>query len=178
MESFRGLLYESFLRIHGWLLGVLALTLSIVVFFVGPDTKILIGWLVASWAVLLIALAVLADSALSAWRLSRRGLPQVRSSLKPPQIYEGIKRILLTDPSDLFGVDGLVSVYVKEDHYERHIGIGRVLTVQTNGYLQIGITAVTDSDSQLVEKLNGNDASFLGKLLVKPSVPSFLMQEK
>lgn len=177
MKSFSEHIYDSFTRINGWLTGGIALALSITVFFFGPETKVVVGWLVATIAISLFLLAVLVDAAYAGWRASRRGLPEVRKTLEPPLIYTGISRILIVDPSDLFGVDALVSVYVKEDEYERLIGIGRVLTVQTNGYLQIGISSITESSPEIITKLNTNDASFLKKLLVKPSVPSYLLQE-
>lgn len=177
MKSFKKHIYESFTRINGWLTGSIALVLSIAVMFFTPETKVLVGWLVASIIFSLLFLAVLFDAAYAGWSASQRGLPEVRRTLEPPLNYTDIAIILLVEPSDLFGVDVLVSVYAKEDEYERLIGIGRVLTVQTNGYLQIGIFTITEPNADIIMKLNNNDASFLKKLLVKPSVPSYLLQE-
>lgn len=177
MRSFTHHLYDSFLRINGWLIGGLALALSIAVFFFGPEAKVAIGWLVATIAASVFLLALFADAAFAGWRASRRGLPEVRKALEPPANYSGVARILIVDPSDLFGVDAIVSVYAKEDEYERLIGIGRVLTIQTNGYLQIGISTLTEPDGDTARKLIANDAGFLKKLLVKPSAPSYLLQE-
>lgn len=178
MKSFGGLIYKSFLRINGWLFGGLALAISIAVFFVSPETKILVGWLVTAVAFSLVLIAILFDASRISWKASQRGLPEVRKTLEPPEIYQGIERILIVDPSELFGVDVLVSIYAKEEEYERLIGIGRVLTVQTNGYLQVGISTFTESSADIVGKLKGNDAGFLKKILIKPSVPSYLLQEK
>jgi hypothetical protein len=178
MKTFSRHLYDSFLRVNGWVLGGLALIFSIAVFFFRPEDKVAVGWLIATIAAALVMLAITVDAAHCGWRASRRGLPDVRKTLDPPATYRGIERILIVDPSDLFAVDAVVSVYAKEDEYERLIGIGRVLTIQTNGYLQIGISTLTESSAAITKKLSGNDASFLKTLIVKPSVPSYLLQEK
>jgi hypothetical protein len=72
----------------------------------------------------------------------------------------------------------MIAVYVNEDDYERLLAVGRVLTIQTNGFLQVGIKATADAGDDSLSKLRSNDASFLRKLLVKPSVPSYAIQEK
>jgi hypothetical protein len=177
MRSFPEHLYDSFSRVNGWLLGGLGLLLSIATFFFGPETKLVVGWLVAVAAVSTVLFAILLDAAYSGWKSSRRGLPEVRKALAPPLNYPGIVRILIVDPSDLFGVDALVSVYLKDDEYERLIGIGRVITVQTNGFLQIGLSPITEADPEIEKKLDSNDASLLKKLLIKPSIPSYILQE-
>lgn len=178
MKTFGALLYESFLRVNGWLLGGAALVLSITVFIVSPATKVAVGWLIAALATCIVIVVVVVDAASTAWRMSQRGLPKVRRTLDPPKIYVGVIRILIVDPSDLFSVETLISLYVKDDEYERLLGLGRVLTVQSNGILQIGITSLVDADEAIQTKLNGNDAGFLKALLVKPSFPSYLLQEK
>ena len=138
VKSFLEHLYDSVVRVRGWLIGALALVLSIAVFFMTPETKVVVGWLVVVGAPSALVIVILLDAAYTGWRASRRGLPEVRRVLESPSTYSGIA-IHIVDPSDLFGVDALVSVYAREDEYERLIGIGRVLTIQTNGYIQIGV---------------------------------------
>jgi hypothetical protein len=177
MHSFSEHLYASFTRINGWLFGTVGLVVSVGAFFFGPDTKVVVGWLVALAAVASVFLGVLSDAAYSGWKSSRQALPGVRKALVPPQNYPGIVKVLIVDSSDLFGVDALVSIYVKEDEYERLLAIGRVLTIQTNGFLQVGLTNLTDMDAETEKKLDANDAALLKRLLIKPSIPSYVLQE-
>jgi hypothetical protein len=178
MRSFWGLIYDSFIRINGWLFGGLGLALSIATFFFSPETKFPVGWFVVLGSLSIVVVVVLYDASRTSWKASQRGLPAVRRTLEPPDIYQGIEKILIVEPSELFGVDALVSIYTTEEEYERLIGIGRVLNVQTNGYLQIGISTLTETSPDLIDKLKGNDSAFLKKILVKPSVPSYLLQER
>src|SRR5690606_2644181 len=97
-------------------------------------------------------------------------------TLDPPAIYKGIHRVLLIEPSDLFGAEVIVSLYVTENDYERLVGVGRVLSVQVNGSIQVGITAILDGHQDIVSQLNGNDAEFLKKLIVKPSVAAYILE--
>ena len=176
MKSFSAHLYNSFLRINGWLVGVTALALTIAAYYFGPEEKVGIGSLVTTAAISILIIVVLIDAAYVGWRESQRGLPEIKKILDAPAEYSGISKLLIVSPSELFGVDVLVSVYMKEDEYERLIGIGRVLTIQVNGYIQIGMTSITETNGEIIGKFNNNDASFLKKLLVKPSVPSFLLE--
>ncbi|MBK7023028.1 MAG: hypothetical protein IPH41_05785 [Sulfuritalea sp.] len=179
MRSFPKHLYDSFIRVNGWLVGLVGLIFSVgSFFFIKPDTTVAIGWLISTVIVAILVLVVAMDAAYVAWRSLKRGLPDVRRSLAPPAAYDGIDLLLLVDPSDLFAVDAMIAVYVNEDDYERLLAVGRVLTIQTNGFLQVGIKATADAGDDSLSKLRSNDASFLRKLLVKPSVPSYAIQEK
>lgn len=178
MRSFWGLIYDSFLRINGWLFGGLGLALTVAAFFFTPENKVPVGWFVAAGTLSIVVIVVLYDASRTSWKASQRGLPAVRRTLEPPDIYQGIEKILIVEPSELFGVDVLVSIYITEDEYERLIGIGRVLNIQTNGYLQIGISTLTETSGELIDKLKSNDSAFLKRLLVKPSVPSYLLQDR
>lgn len=178
MRSFWELIYDSFIRINGWLFGGLGLALSVAALFFSPDTKVSVGWFVALGSLSIVVFVVLYDASRISWKASQRGLPAVRRTLEPPEIYQGVEKILIVEPSELFGVDALVSIYTTEEEYERLIGIGRVLNVQTNGYLQVGISTLTETSDDLAGKLKGNDSAFLKRLLVKPSVPSYLLQDR
>jgi multisubunit Na+/H+ antiporter MnhG subunit len=177
MRSFPEHLYDSFTRVHGWSFGTLSILLGLLTYFVSPNTHVALGWFVFLATVAMALFAIFLDAAHAGWKSSRRGLPEVRKALPPPANYPGIVRILLVEHSDIFGVDALISVYLKEDEYERLIGIGRVITVQSNGLLQIGVSSIMEVDPSTERKLDGNDASLLKKLIIKPSIPSYLLQE-
>lgn len=177
MKTFSRLLYESFLRVHGWSLALAGIALNALLFFVGPETQVQVGWLALTASLSGFLFVVAFDAAWNSWKESQRGLPEVKRTLEPPSLYSGVERLLLVTPSELYGVDTLVSIYVKEGEYERLIAVGKVLSVQENGYLQIGIRELDHQDTAISDNLNGNDASFLRKLLVKPSVPAYLAQE-
>tara|TARA_R110001592_G_scaffold167023_3_gene402312 strand:- start:2221 stop:2757 length:537 start_codon:yes stop_codon:yes gene_type:complete len=176
MSTFSGLLYESFRRINGWLLGIASIAISFALFHFTPDMKVSIGWFVVVILTLSVIVFILIDAARQAWKLSRRGLAAVRRAIPPPTFYQGTECVLLAENSELYSVESLVSIFVKDDEYERLFAIGKVLTVQTNGILQIGITSLAESDSELMQQLLANDAGVLKKILVKPSVNSIHLQ--
>ncbi len=80
---------------------------------------------------------------------------------------------LLLEPSDLFVLDGLVSVLQKDSMgLELSIAVGRVSNVQLDGKIQIAITHPNDLADPIWEKLKNKDASAILNLIVKAHVPA------
>ena len=68
----------------------------------------------------------------------------------------------------------MVAIYqVQEQQYEVLVATGRVLTIQDNGLIQVGLIDYFDSHHQIVERLLENDKTVLDSIVVKPNVPRF-----
>lgn len=171
MKSFTGILYEAFIHVNGWVLSLVSLAVAFLTYKYTAETKVPIWVLFITSAILTIILVIVFDAALIAWRRSSQVLPSVKKSVPPPAIYVGIVMLLLVSPSDLYGVHSLVSLYLKEDEYELLIGLGKVLTIQTNGCIQVGLMDLLDMEPEIAKKIENNDATILKKLVVKPSFP-------
>jgi hypothetical protein len=84
----------------------------------------------------------------------RRAPPKVRSAQQI--IVQGQEQLLLLlDPSDMFGFDAVVSVYRKNGDFEEMVGIGRVRTIQENGFIQVTIEQTDPSaDGEFLTNLS------------------------
>jgi hypothetical protein len=75
----------------------------------------------------------------------------------------------------LLSHDAIVSVYYLEDDLERLVGVGKVINVQNDKKVQILITENYDFGEKLNQIMN-NSKDELKKLIVKASVPSFILE--
>lgn len=169
-------MYTAFLTVQGWGLGILAIILAVLLWFYSPDTKVPLITFVVVVLCLSISLIVMSQTAYSAWRKTLRPLPCVKRILDPPEGQSGPEKMLLVEPSELFSVDTTVSLYLKDDDYEKLIAIGRVLNVQSDGHIQIVINTIATVSDEIRSRLGNNDSSVLKKLLVKPTVPSYILE--
>lgn len=165
------LLWESFRSTSGPVLTTLSLVATLVAWIFSHDVKVSIVWLVFLTGVAVVVVSTLAQAAFAAYKSTRR-LPAIRLASKPPPAYRDVHVVILLEASELFAHDSLVSVYQLQEHgYEVLVAIGRVLTVQDNGLIQVGVHRMFDPNTHLLEKLVQNDKRVLESLLVKPSVP-------
>lgn len=172
--TFGELLWESFRATSGPVLSTLGLLAALVTWIFSRDTRLSIVWLVASLMIAAILIFTLVHAALVTYRAVGKHLPAVKLISKPPPSYRDVVAVILLEPSDLFALDSLVSIYQLQDQqYEVLVGLGRVLTVQENGLVQVGIQRILEHDSGLMDRLLQNDARVLTSILVKPSVPRY-----
>lgn len=84
---------------------------------------------------------------------------------------------LLLDPSELFGFNVMVAIYYTEGvgdragAFERLVGVGRVSNIQQNGHIQIDVLSEFEGHTELWGLIRTRDATPLGHIVVKPSVP-------
>lgn len=174
-NSFAALLWQAFLDVNGWLLGLIGAFLSIATLALKP------GWVVPLWLLALIlvlwvlSVATLLRAGVSAWGMAAKRLPEVRQVVSPPDSYQGVERLLLLAPSELFATGMMVSVYVDASGYERFCGIGQVMTIQENKLIQVGLLSGHNPDPELLEQLARGEATFLRSVVVRPNVPSFIL---
>ncbi len=167
-------LYNSFIRVRGYVLALVGVVLTLLLFFVTPTTNIPVKWLVVFAIPLLLLLIVICDVAHRA--MQDIVLPKVKASQPPPPLYPDAVAILLLEKSNLFGQDSGVSVYFKEDDFEVLVGWGYVLTVQQGGLIQVLIMQkVGQAQGSVWDQIKNNDGAVLKKLLVRPSIPKIML---
>lgn len=172
MKRFLPELYTSFLRTYGYVISVLSLVLTTLAFYFTPNDVIMLKWVTPVALIVLMLFIVLADFAQRAFHAASSKLPIVKSGRKPPDLYPQAIALLLLDKSDLFGHEAIVSIYYQDEDFEMLIGVGFVLTIQREGFVQILVTKKVDTRRDAVwSQIQENNASSLKKLIVKPSVP-------
>jgi hypothetical protein len=178
VNSFGRELYESFCRIRGVPIALVALVLGLVYFYFSGNQStirliialpIFIGALIILWTLL--------DLSLHLHKNATRHLPRVVQARTPPTIYPGAVAILLLEGSEVYGHESLVSVYYRDDGFEVLIGIGFVLTRQDDGLIQVVISRqLEETYKDVWLKVCQNDATILPRLLVKPSLPKLFAE--
>jgi hypothetical protein len=176
MSQFSKEIYNSFRRIHGFSFSFLSFVFAMVpIYFDLKETfsiKICIPIIIAFFWIF----AILFDFGWHCFQRVTNRTPKVIRGITPIAPYKNqAVATLLLEASDLFGTDSVVSVYRRDDDYERFIGSGFVTTVQDNKLIQICITDGEESAADVWGKITNNDATELRKLIVKPSVPRSLL---
>lgn len=172
------LLWQGFLSSYGPATTVLSLILGLLAWFISRDSSVPLVWLVCVGLASAILATTLFQAAMLAYRSTGRRLPSVRMASLPPAPYAGVAAILLLERSDLFALDAIVSIYqVRDQDYEVFVGVGRVLTIQENGLVQVGIIA-SELEVGIIERLVANDVTILRTLVVKPTIPRHVLERE
>jgi len=100
---------------------------------------------------------------------TKNNLPRIRKGLEANKPYSDFSFLLLTDPYKLFTFNTLITVFSMTDDVEELIGTGRVLNVQLNGMLLIGVLIVEDKEN-VSKSVVQNNQETLNKLIIKPMV--------
>lgn len=175
-RSFPALLYDGFRRVQGFLIGVIGVVLTIAAWQIPSARAVPVAWVVPVGVVALLLIFTLWDAAYRAFSAAVHPLPRVRGRVKATPIFGSAIAILLLEPSALFSHDTIVSVYyIDEDGFERLTGIGRVLNIQGDGKIQVGITYLEPSLAETFEEATKSPAR-LQRIIVKPNVPEPLLK--
>jgi hypothetical protein len=166
--SFWRLLLKNAFSIQGVLLALAAIAVGL---FFRPDLSIPANLVFLGGIIAAFLLTLVSSMLFEVWPLLRRSPPKVRSAQQIT--IQGQQRLLLLlEPSDMFGFDAVVSVYRTNGDFEEMIGIGRVLTIQENGFIQITIEQIDPAtDGEFVANLGAGNVNALAETLVKPTVP-------
>lgn len=175
MRTFGALIRAAFDSVQGWLLGGIGLVLAVLALAFAGGAKVPLWIAVAIAVAFAIVAVVFYQAARIAWSMARKSLPSVLQVLKPPPSYVGVLYLLIAEASDQFTTGMAVTIYLREDEYERLVGVGRVITVQENHSLQIGLDATGDLEPHVAEGFEKGEASFIRRLIVRPSIPTFIL---
>jgi membrane-bound metal-dependent hydrolase YbcI (DUF457 family) len=158
-------------------LAVVGLALALLAFVVDKTSKWSAGWVIWVGAFFAIVLIITGRLAFDLYMRSRWPLPRVRYCHENTLLNGDTELLLLLDPSALFGVDSLVSVYGLSSDFEVLIGIGAVITIQQEGAIQVRVLRRVSAYEAIWKKVAGNDKATLASLLIKPTVPRYIMEE-
>ena len=174
--SFGNLLWESTLKSWGGILTFLSFSGAILVFYLVPEqSTILLKNVLPLIILAFFLLVIFVRSAWIACQNSNTKIPRVMYVKDAPKAYESACALFLVEPTPLLSHDAIISVYYLEDDLERLVGVGRVINVQNDKKVQILITDNYDFGEKLNQIMN-NSKDELKKLIVKSSVPSFILE--
>lgn len=168
-EKFSGLIYSNFKKNQGWLVGVISLGTSIILWVFKPDSVVSSGLTLTLLIVAFFFVIIFADSG---HEIFNKYL-NLKNTTKLPRIERvksrGSNPILIAEPSNLFYKDMLVSIYlIDETDFEEFIGFGHIINIQENKQLQIKIMKTIDSFEEKLKRIIANDNDILDKIMIKP----------
>ncbi|MGA9098650.1 MAG: hypothetical protein WB392_06920, partial [Methanotrichaceae archaeon] len=79
--------------------------------------------------------------------------------------------LCLVEPSEFFSYDTMVSFYYKIGDFERLIGLGEVININEDKFIQIELNRLLDGNDAIVERLIENNAECLRRIRIKPFIP-------
>lgn len=174
--SFGNLLWESIVKTWGGILTFLSFIGALLVFYLVPESSSVLLKHILPAIILVFFLAVVAlRTAWTACQETGSQIPRVMYVKAAPKAYQGACALFLVEPTPLLSHDAIISVYYLEDDLERLVGVGKVINVQLDKKVQIVITDNYDFGEKLHQIMN-NSKDELKKLVVKASVPSFILE--
>jgi tetratricopeptide (TPR) repeat protein len=173
-DSFWGFIGSTYASIQGIVISALGIVLALIALAISPADSILLG---KALAIIIVCLAIIITLLVAAYNLylaCRNVLPRVLT-VKPYLVDGQPSSIMfLLEPSPLFTSNQQVSVYYYEDKIEQPIGLGTVVNIQEDGYIQIGILREFEGHKEVFRDLQSNKNFDLSKVKIKPSVPQFV----
>lgn len=167
--------WKGFTKPWGPLGLAISFALPIIIWVFAPSTSVPLIWVVLFSALVLVTICSLISALFFAVNDNELILPRVISGREPPAYYsEDYNVLLILEPSELFARDHLLSLYLKVDNFEELVGFGRVLNVQDDGLIQVGLIN-RGEDREIFQKIRENNASVIKTLLVKSQVPDNLI---
>jgi len=164
-------LYLSARRTTIAVIAVAGLAVAFLPWWVTSSTAIGARWVILGATLAIIMVAILFDAAFRLNRRSRIPLPAVKKVLSAPPSYKAKGPLLLLEPHALFSPGAAVSIYSKIDGFEILIGLGRVMTIQEDGRVQILVMQQENTPhGDIWERIQSDQHTAEG-LIVRPSVP-------
>lgn len=120
----------------------------------------------------MVIISILFDLFIKFYTKSKIYLPKVIKGMQPyGQNNSENVALLLLENSSIFSFEQLVSVYLKEEDFEKLLGTGFVLTIQENLKIQVLVSNDICCDYEIWKKITNNDGSIIKQVMVKPSIP-------
>ena len=170
-KSLGGLLWLSFTRIQGVLVSVVGIVTGILLWQMSPTATVRLMFVVPAAIVVTMIIAVLAGAVHAVWSNRRPAIPRVLYATQP-KVEAELQLICLLEPSDWFSYGlGVAFYYVNDDGFELLVGIGRVINVQDDGRIQVGVTRTIGGNDGVVAEIASGSKGTLERVRVKPSIP-------
>lgn len=174
-KSFWSLVWSSFLRTQGALIGVIAIVSSVLLWRLSPNKNISLGLALPIGLLCVVLILTLGYAAYESFKMSKRILPRVLFGKKSSTKNQKPQVLCLLEPSEIFSYDAVVSFYYIDEGFEQLIGIGTVTNIQENGKIQVVMTYSNDVYEETINELADNNARVLNKIIVKPNVPKSVL---
>ena len=175
-NKFSSLIWSSIIKSWGATLTIISFLAIIISYFVVPaQDTVALRWLVILFFISLFVIAVFARAAWEAHSNQIIQLPKVMYVKEPPKAYSTACALFLIEPTPLLSHDAVVSIYYLEDEVEKLVGIGKVINVQNDLKVQVLVLQNYDFGEKLNLIMN-NSKDELKKLIIKSSIPSFVME--
>jgi hypothetical protein len=165
-------LYDSFARSLGLPVALLSLALGFVLWIFKSSDCMPLWASIPTISLLLMILFVFYDSLRASIKSKR--MPKVRSAKESSSDIEGPRRLtLLVDPSDLFYINTMVTLYGQENDFEIQIGLGYVETINDKKFIQVLVfEEPAGVNDEFWRGIAANKIDYLARLRLRPSVPS------
>jgi hypothetical protein len=146
-----------------------------------PGVKVQIGlvWVGAIGFLVVTVLATAVKMTIDARRAPRGEPPKAISVYAPPALDNADVQplTLIMSRSREFGVNIFVTIYYEESLgggsgqiFERAIGIGRIVNIQTNGLIQVLVLREVLNQSGLWQRVRSGEMAILSHVVIKPSI--------
>ena len=158
---------KAYTQLHGHIFALIGITVSGTPLYFKMDSSVSLKILLPIFIFIFFTTSILITALhLAASQIS---LPQIRKGLNTSEPYTDFSFLALLDPYKLFTFNTVLSVFVLSDGVEELIGTGRVLNVQQNERLLIGVKLV-DGKENVKESIIQNNLEILNRILIKPMV--------
>ncbi len=158
-------LYKSFKSVGGFIIGVVA-TLATILSIKYENEIGLNFWLIIIFFIVLILVLTLFDLSIHFFKESLNKSPRIIKVLT-----RNNEKIILTEYSEMFQIQGLVTVFHFNDEFEDFVGYGEVINIQNDKKIQILIKKLVDETKY--KDLNQIKAD----IIVKPFVTTKTLEE-
>lgn len=101
--------------------------------------------------------------------------PKVIHTIEPPKYYSDAIAIFIIEPTETLSNDSIVSVYILANNFEELIAIGQVINIQDDKKVQV-LVIYDHGLGKYKKGIMNNHREDLDKLVIKPTVPSFILQ--
>ncbi|MDO8908258.1 MAG: hypothetical protein Q7W55_07135 [Pseudohongiella sp.] len=177
-NSFGNIVWVSLFKSWGPVLGLIGVTSIIASYFWTPSTDMVsLRWLLILIFVFLYLLTVTTRLSWLAYNESEVVPLKVKFAKEPPSAFTGAHALLLLEPTPNLAHEALVSIYYLENEIEKLAGLGKVINVQNDGKVQVLVIADYEFGEKL-EPIKQNSVDELKKLILKTSIPSFILEDQ
>lgn len=172
---FGNLIWESLLSVSNIVIALISLCATMIAFFIVPNETVMqVRFVMIVFMAFFFITIIALRAAWSAHQLSNSPTPKVIYAKDAPKPYCDCYALLVVAPTPLLSNDAIVSIYYLES-FEKYVGLGKVINVQDDKRVQIVITNNYNFEDKL-NKIMSNSKDELERLVIKTSIPSFILQ--
>ena len=175
-NRFRSVLWSSFWKTQGAIATLIGGgILGYIYWNSSPAATIPLAVALPVFVICISLIVLFAHAAYSTFQNAKGGLPKVLMGRSPGRL-KNAKALCILESSELFSHNSVVSFYFVDGGYERFLGVGYVVNIQDNGYIQVELVSPSEGNEDVIDRLSRDEKAVLDKVLVKPNVPWDFLQ--